>query len=120
MSYVPQLFNESSVAHSPSDSHTSPIPTDRQLGKLRSVGQNSLGRTSRQRVSQISSSDNCIAAVVVSMDAVVVALVLAVVAALDSELDPPQLVSVKQTSNPSQSVLSPDGHGLALAQLPLT
>ena len=120
MSYVPQLFNESSVAHSPSDSHTSPIPTERQLGRLRSVGQNSLGRTSRQRLSQISSSDNGTVAVVVS-NALVVALVLVVVAAVDSsELDPPQLVSVKQTSNPSQSVLCPEGHGLALAQLPFT
>ena len=119
MSYVPQLFNESSVAHSPSDSHTSPIPIDRQLGRLRSVGQNSLGRMSRQRSSQISSSDS-VADTVDSMDTVV-ALVLVVVAEVDSsELDPPQLVSVKHTSNPSQSVLFPEGQGLALAQLPFT
>ena len=106
------------MAHSPSDSHTSPIPTERQLGRLRSVGQNSLGRTSRQRSSQISSSDS-VADTVDSMDTVV-ALVLIVVAAADSELEPSQLVSVKHTSNPSQSVLFPEGHGLALAQLPFT
>ncbi len=48
MSNVPQLFNLSSVPHSPVASQSSPRSTSRQFGNSVSVGQKALGSTSRQ------------------------------------------------------------------------
>lgn len=70
MSKVPQLFNLSSVPHSPEASHSSPRSTSRQFGNsVSGGGQKSLGSTSRQSSSHDSTPEDILLA---STDGIVV------------------------------------------------